>query len=102
MSRILTHKLEYNHNADRWACKCGYTLGRDGHEALYARCALAQTAPPPTKPDTKPKPVRPPPPKPPKKAPPTTPRQVYHRPKRTPYIENDIRVKQGALDLFDL
>jgi hypothetical protein len=41
IKRNLTHSLIYSARADRWKCKCGYTLG-DGHAQLYARCKLAQ------------------------------------------------------------
>ena len=37
-TRELTHKLTCDPNTQRWSCKCGYLLGRDGHEALYAVC----------------------------------------------------------------
>jgi hypothetical protein len=35
-SNGLTHALVYEHG--KWSCRCGYVLGRDGHEALYAQC----------------------------------------------------------------
>jgi hypothetical protein len=34
--RELTHKLTCAQG--RWSCECGYVLGRDGHQKLYAPC----------------------------------------------------------------
>jgi hypothetical protein len=45
--RVLTHHLEYDPKTDRWACKCDYMLGRDGHERLYAPCPLFAAKPEP-------------------------------------------------------
>jgi hypothetical protein len=45
--RVLTHHLEYDPKTDRWTCKCGYMLGRDGHERLYAPCPLFAPKPEP-------------------------------------------------------
>jgi hypothetical protein len=39
-ARTLTHALIYNPTGDKWSCKCGYVLGRDGHKALYALCPI--------------------------------------------------------------
>jgi hypothetical protein len=36
--RKLTHRLYFIGERDRWVCGCGFVLGEDGHEALYARC----------------------------------------------------------------
>jgi hypothetical protein len=37
MSAVITHRLTYNHDTDRWTCPCGYMLG-DGRDKLFAKC----------------------------------------------------------------
>jgi len=70
--RMLTHKLTFNPMTERWSCRCGYLLGRDGHEALYALCPLTPKAEPRRKP--------------------------YHRHKR----DTEFNITVGTTDLFKL
>jgi len=70
--RELTHKLVCDPHTKIWSCKCGYVLGRDGHEKLYSRCHLDKSK--------RPREVK----------------RAYHQ------TEISSKPTKAALDLFDL